>query len=573
MGKREEYIEMFFQEFLLPEDQRNQHFYTLYMKESILEFLEVETKANAMTVYETFFDCYKLKLNDKLNFVDLLDVLKKFEENASTLIDKQRDHFVHSVNVFILGLSIYATNPKLQRAYADMNSSGESTKNGYMTVLESFFFEWGLASLCHDIGYPIEITNKQFKKFIDIVTRVSTNSMGAKPFLDFQHFEVINSFTQGFLDRSNEDDKHFIGNQRPLDLLARDISRIFDIEYDKINNALNEFFGVMKKGGFVDHGFYSAIIVLKWYANYIEMTNTNYEVFYKSVLSSATAILLHNYYKNVLMKPPFNLELLNANRHPLSYLLILCDELQDWNREAYGVEDKKRASAEQSRIDLSEQGIKLTYLTFEGELASEFVLKKKEAVEKVLDLADVYEKGIDINVMTKTDLLIEEVCLQDAVHPRLLIENIEKLARMIHDDYNNKQRLRNPNQVIQYPAWEALPQTLKYSNVRQARAITEKLKKLGYIATEYKENSKEIKVFRDAEVEYLAKIEHNSWMEERVQNGWKYGVEKDVEKKISPYIVPYEALSEEIKELDRDAVKNVIPLLNKIGLRVYKTLS
>jgi hypothetical protein len=52
-----------------------------------------------------------------------------------------------------------------------------------------------------------------------------------------------------------------------------------------------------------------------------------------------------------------------------------------------------------------------------------------------------------------------------------------------------------------------------------------------------------------------------------------FGVEKDVEKKESPYMVPYDALTEEIKELDRDTIRNIIPLVETVGLRVYRIAS
>lgn len=36
---------------------------------------------------------------------------------------------------------------------------------------------------------------------------------------------------------------------------------------------------------------------------------------------------------------------------------------------------------------------------------------------------------------------------------------------------------------------------------------------------------------------------HNSWMAQKVSEGWVYGVEKNIEKKEHPCIVPYEELS------------------------------
>jgi hypothetical protein len=36
------------------------------------------------------------------------------------------------------------------------------------------------------------------------------------------------------------------------------------------------------------------------------------------------------------------------------------------------------------------------------------------------------------------------------------------------------------------------------------------------------------------------------------------------------YIVPYEELTEEIKDYDRDTVRNMIPLINSVGLKVFE---
>lgn len=564
MGIKVEYINSFFSNFIVSEDLKEEHFYTLYLKESILEFLRDETKSKAMAVYETFFDTYKLKINDEFNFVDLLDVLKSYEENASTLIDKQRDHFIHSVNVFLLGLSIYALNPKFQETY-NMFKVKEDSIEGKADYIEKFFFEWGLASLCHDIGYPIEITNNQIKKFSDIITRAASTGMKSKPYVDFKNFDAINGFVNGIEE---------VEGNRPLDLLTAYISQVLNVDNEELNKALYNFPEIMKENGFVDHGYYSSLILLKWYAYFSQLSNDSKGFSLKSTISASSAILLHNYYKNAIMKEPFNLELLKAEDHPLSYLLILCDELQDWNREAYGIEDKKKAAVEKSRIDINEDIIEVAYLVFDGEVGAEYKDKKINSIYKVIDLFEIFKNGLNVNVMTMSDLYIEEITTtEDKIQPRLLIENIEKLAKMIHDDYNKKQLLRNPDEELTYPTWESLPQTLKYSNIRQAREMTRKLNKLGYMAIEDSEDYEEITTLSHREVEYLARIEHDSWVKERVQNGWQFGLKRDVEKKLSPYIVPYDDLTEEIKELDRDAVRNIIPLLNKINLKVYKVKS
>ena len=70
-------------------------------------------------------------------------------------------------------------------------------------------------------------------------------------------------------------------------------------------------------------------------------------------------------------------------------------------------------------------------------------------------------------------------------------------------------------------------------------------------------------------VETLAIFEHEEWVRERIDSGWMYGEVKNTEKKITPYLVPYDELSEEIKEFDRDTVRNIPDLLGMVGMAVY----
>ncbi|MBQ5328370.1 MAG: hypothetical protein J6J15_04205 [Oscillospiraceae bacterium] len=69
----------------------------------------------------------------------------------------------------------------------------------------------------------------------------------------------------------------------------------------------------------------------------------------------------------------------------------------------------------------------------------------------------------------------------------------------------------------------------------------------------------------------MAEYEHELWVEERKKNGWTYGEVKDVEKQITPYLIPYNELTEEIKEYDRDTIRNIIPLLKMVGMAVYRS--
>jgi hypothetical protein len=68
----------------------------------------------------------------------------------------------------------------------------------------------------------------------------------------------------------------------------------------------------------------------------------------------------------------------------------------------------------------------------------------------------------------------------------------------------------------------------------------------------------------------MAEMEHGRWNLERIQNGWKRGVKKDIDKKISPYIVPWNELSDEVKKWDFDYVEGWPEDFKEAGIEIYK---
>ena len=144
MNNFHQYLNHFFDELEIFEDTSRGHSYKAFIRQAILEFIENETKKNALAVYEAFFDSYRIKIEGDSNpFIDLLDVLRTYEENAATLIDKQRDHYIHSVNVFILGLCIYSQNTNFRTAFTTKNLDKTDYPYSYDTSHEEFFYRWG----------------------------------------------------------------------------------------------------------------------------------------------------------------------------------------------------------------------------------------------------------------------------------------------------------------------------------------------------------------------------------------------------------------------------------------------
>lgn len=578
MDSLRKYVNRFFDQLEVFEDLSHGHNYKAYMRQAVLEFLDNETKDTAFAVYQSFFDSYRICLGgESNNFSDLFDVLLSYEEQAATLIDKQRDHYIHSVYVFLLGLSIYIQNRNYRAAFDAVNLDKSDYPYAYDTEHEEFFFRWGLASLFHDVGYPIEIIGKQISKFMDFATEVGSD-VRVKSHLAFENFDDLNSIAEVIPKRTfiktyfeKYDSCVYVDLLKPIDLLAHKLHLSLDVDLKTIKSALDNFVNIMAKSGFIDHGFYSAVIVLRWYGYLTQKCQFKPEFFFYPVLDSASGILLHNYYRNVIMKPPFGKGSLSAHAHPIAFLLVLCDELQEWNREAYGILDRQRTQAADVILNINDERLDLTYLTGKGILPANFASEKKDFLSHVLNMDAVFKNGFSVG--SESTYALEKLAgdLKEGgeITPRPLIETLEKLAITIHQQYNQKQRELFPDKPLAHPNFSDLPDELKYSNLRQARGIVDKITLMGWEMRPVGNEGEVITSIPEDIVEMLAIIEHDEWVKERLDAGWKYGAAKSIKKKISPYLVPYEDLDEKIKENDRDAVRNIPYLLNKIGMAVY----
>ncbi|MFC2022967.1 RyR domain-containing protein [Chloroflexota bacterium] len=148
----------------------------------------------------------------------------------------------------------------------------------------------------------------------------------------------------------------------------------------------------------------------------------------------------------------------------------------------------------------------------------------------------------------------------------------EILARAIHEDYVKNEQKKghtiqsNPSLV----PWKSLPESLKESNRRATEHIFIKLDAIGCdiaITTDWDTPRFE---FTPEEVELLAQMEHERWVEERLGDGWIYSPTKDLEKKTSPSLVPWDELSEEDKDLDRNQARGLPAFLAKARFEIFR---
>lgn len=165
---------------------------------------------------------------------------------------------------------------------------------------------------------------------------------------------------------------------------------------------------------------------------------------------------------------------------------------------------------------------------------------------------------------------LDRIRLEGSVEMILEQSTMERLVRVIFENYK-AHRLRD-GKPLEYETYDEQSDDYKKSCIDQARSYLEKVRLLGYevVRQEDCKDGQRVGKLSDDEVEFLAREEHARWLEERDRSGWTYGPVKNEEKKQSPFMVPWEKLSEEIREYDRDPVREMIGLLESAGLAVRR---
>ena len=602
------YIDDFFNELELYDDNHNHHHYKGLLKAGIDVFLETENVYNAYEIYQTFFMIYQITsenksdgesengvVNEPNTLLDLIKIMKKYEENTGDLIERQRDHFIHSVNVFLLGLAIYSQNKNYRESFERYVLNSPYNKYYRMNEKlshEEFLYRWGVASLFHDIGYPVEIIGKQLNKFINDSVKSISSSYGADTAIDFKDFNEFNTIVKiepDFADRYTEvyPKAKFLNLFKPTDIMAHKISTDFsDIDVNKVSKHLDDFVNIMGESGFIDHGFFSAILVLNSYGYLIQKYAKNHDFFFYPIVDSATAILLHNYYRNVLQKAPFNLKAMHPSQNPIAYLLILCDELQEWNRKPFGIKDKMKSHVNDLKLVVDNSKLEVDYIVKNGSIGLGFSEDKQEFLKKVLSIPSLFERNFLIYTDVQQDnSIMREIVKSEIQAPSTLLRNVEKLALQIHEQYLETTKAqyerKKANGELDEAAqkdyeekskpFEELSSHLKLANIRQARSIPRKLNVIGCELANLSDKREGISEFSDEEIIDLAIMEHDQWCEEKIGQGWTYGEVRDDSKLKHDCLVPWEDLTPDIQQYDIDPVKNIPSLVKSIGLKIVRS--
>jgi uncharacterized membrane protein len=156
------------------------------------------------------------------------------------------------------------------------------------------------------------------------------------------------------------------------------------------------------------------------------------------------------------------------------------------------------------------------------------------------------------------------------------VQVTERLARAIHDDYSaiheaGPVAVVSRGQVLGVAAslgpWDELPEEFKESNRAQARQIGEKLAVIGCLMVPAFDPTLGF-AFEDDELQLLARLEHERWMDERTAQGYELGPARYDH--VRPDLVPWERLSDEARAMNIQAVRRIPDMLARVGFQVLR---
>lgn len=531
----------------------------LCLENALRRFLRSGRKEDAFDVYFCYLEMF---VGDYQKTRRMIELLSEFEANGSGLLMKHRDHYSHSVYVFALGLAIYQSSPIYRRAYQEFYCLTE----GHPAACHFLRF-WGLASLFHDIGYPFELPFEQVASYFE----VEGEDRKKRPFVAYQGLEpfvkiprqVVRQLAGLCGEVYETTDELFAA------LLAERFGKKYTLTRAQMLRVLrekptrpNQF------NHFMDHGYFSATVLFKKLFCELECPVA------REHLDALTGILAHNslykfsiaYYKDKDNTP------LEVSDHPLAYMLMLCDELQCWDRTAYGRNSKKELHPMDCRFTFQGDVIEAVYLYDEREKGKIAAFEKKYSDWKSQKPAD--EKTEEYNLWKKRKPGLKayagmytdregDVCefQQDiarianlsAIRLRVRAEPAENRRRrgylsdssflglyhfavVLNGRWNSgewkqacaegreEEYLMDEGNTERFSRnFQMLSLEYQLSNINQAKAFARYMQELDCFYTDRPVDFDLVEKFSEDDLKKIGPLEHRRWLQEHYEMGWTYG--------------------------------------------------
>jgi len=273
------------------------------------------TNINGTVDYNRFLDRQEKSLeliqiildrHGKGEIVNFLAELARIEPRIQELQPRVRDHVVHAINTFLLGVYIL----KKVRFPEIVN-----TRFNYK-------FMWKLCGPTHDLGYPLEISDNVANPFTSKVNEILGRIGSPSPRIIPDIYPInLDTLCNG--------------------LNANDLIQERIVEWD-LDVDIENYYTWLRLQNRVDHGVISALAQLKiidaLYQRHNQHReereiifnglNYNQRNFIYDIVSASSALFIHNI---DLEYPGFTTKI-RFETAPLAFLLFLCDTFQEWDR-------------------------------------------------------------------------------------------------------------------------------------------------------------------------------------------------------------------------------------------------
>lgn len=543
------------------------------LNRTLRQFCKTGKKEDAFSVYYCFCEIFEVFGSGYDSMNRLLEFLSDHEYHSGELLTRHRDHYSHSVYVFALGLAIYANDKTYRKIFLDFYKKDGADDTCFLRW-------WGLTALFHDIGYPFQLAHEQIKAYTQSMWGENNP---ASPYVGYENMAPLLSLGENIRRGSR-----FFAVQTVGEMLAYGINERLGYPLHTLLSLLSERY--CHQSQYMDHGYFSAVLLFR------QLAKTNIP-FTDPISDVLTAVALHNNLNRYDVKKALNRETaIPAVRHPLAYLLVLCDELQDWDRTAFGFVSKKDPLAWKIELDVSQDRIDICYV---------FDCFQVVDMEKSVGEEEQYEKGI-VYERTRDNANYAKIAsgkfaegIRGLVDGKIVLNvtaREEKKNRKVNsfassDNFINLCDFayaihRSYQRVYGGKDFHELSLEFRLSNIEQAKSYSHKLELINCFYSEKELDYPVVTGFtkkEDGECEntrndmgFLAREEHLRWVREKLAAGWKYGTEYKTKeerdaKKIHKDIVPFDFLPEADREKDELMIANMVPFLYHFGhgVRIY----
>ena len=520
----------------------------LCLERELEKFMDSAATQNAYTVFYCFLEIF---FGNYGKYKKQVELLSEYESNGSSLLMKHQDHYTHSVFVFALGLAIYETNENFRRAFHSYyHFDQESPRAAH------FFLEyWGMTSLFHDIGYPFELTFEQVIAFFDADDDDRTAN---NPFIVYKNMETMTQLSP----RAQEHFEKMYGRKfRTIDeVLAFDLTQKLGPFYSFSEEYLLKTLKkkpVMPESfcGYIDHAYFSSILLYHMLEAAMESGAdegrlTRPQVFGPAHIDALGAILLHYdlYSYSIAAGDGEPKPRLSMDMHPLAWLLLLCDELQCWDRTAYGRNSRKELHPMAVEFNFSENRICARYMYDEKEqdkidkylwayvtwkqngkyggrpklkTYSEMANEEKSFVKNIEQLVDT--TCVPVTVVCDTapvDRGNKQIYLSHSsflhIHDFAVALNSRR-ALEEDEDENDVER------SIMEKDFSTLSLEYKLSHINHVKAFSRYLNEIHCFYTDRQVDFDMLEAFTQEQILRIAPLEYERWLREHQSMGWRMG--------------------------------------------------